>query len=214
MRGIFRRIIITGIILCVFVCAAEKTYFLPDLLKAADENNPAIQAEKITLKRYAEEIRLANLGWIPDFTLSHGVYTDDSGAVDNGRTYNSFGINISKLFSQGSRVQIARENYARQEQELAAARARVYQQINDAYQNYVQRQKRLEILKRSYQAAQNNLTIVRRNFASGNLQPDRVIVSQEIVSNFELRIEEEQSALAKLDFQIKTLTGQAVNDEQ
>jgi outer membrane protein TolC len=207
MRGIFKRVIFAGIILCVLACAAEKTYFLPDLLAAADENNPSIKAEKITLKRYAEEIRLANLGWIPDITLSHGVYTDDNGSVDNGRTYNSFGLNISKLFSQGSRVQIARENYARQEQEVEAVRARVHQQINDAYQNYVQHQKRLEILKRSYQAAQNNLTIVRRNFASGNLQPDRVIVSQEIVSNFELRIEEEQSALSRLDFQLKTLTG-------
>lgn len=205
MRRGFQSLILVCIVLCSLVFAASKSYYLPDLLKAADANNQDIKAEEALLKRYSEEINLANLGWIPDISLGRGIY-DNTDIVRDG--YTSISLGLSRLFGQGARVQIAKENYESQKQQVARVRARVHLEISNAYQNYVMHQKRLEILQRTHQSSLNTLTIVRENFANGNLTPDRVMVSQEIVSNLELKMEEEQEALAKLGFLLMTLTGQ------
>ena len=206
MFGGFQKSLLMGVILCGLVFAAGKNYYLPDLLKAADKNNPDIKAEESLLRRYDEEIKLSNMGWVPDMSIGKSLYLDDLDRASSDSTY--FSVNISRLFGQGMRVQIAKENYAVQKQQVERVRARVYTEINNAYRNYITHQKRLEILKRTHQSSLNTLTIVRENFANGNLTPDRVMVSQEIVSNLELKMEEEQEALAKIEFLLLTLTGQ------
>jgi len=200
-----KRILVVILLLFTMVHAAED-YYLPDLIKKADQNNPSIKKVESELREYIAAKGVAWWDWVPGITV--GGYLDVEEGLIHDRDYIGYTIGFSRIFSQPAKYKRAEEKAESARHNLEITRRSIHHEVAIAYEEYVLHKKSLEIAKRAHAAAVDKWAMVKKFFASGNLTPDRVLFAQEIVSRFELTIEKEEAALREIKSRISQLVGE------
>ncbi|MBU0579697.1 MAG: TolC family protein [Candidatus Margulisbacteria bacterium] len=199
--------IIFSVLLLIFssALAEEAQLDLSILLKKAEQNNPEIKALEAEIKKQEENVKYTEGDWIPDIRIGGNVYHDDEVAAQHNTT--SFSLGITKWFSQGNRIQMAKESLEIAKARLDLLKLQLENEISSVYEDYVLSLKKLEIQKRNYDASLATFNTMKKMLGTGDISPDRMISAQNSLAQYEQSIEIERANKRKTMRKLKELVG-------